>query len=81
MASSLEELNLVEKEVRITLYRKRTEDLLALFSMKDYLCFCNDVYKLFEQLEIPYNKTKWQLFRDALKLFCYTMVILDLLFP
>ena len=56
MASSLEELNLVEKEVRITLYRKRTEDLLALFSMKDYLCFCNDVNKLFEQLKIRYDK-------------------------
>ena len=56
MASSLEELNLVEKEVRITLYRKRTEDLLALFSMKDYLCFCNDVNKLFDQLEIRYDK-------------------------
>ena len=50
IASRLQEYNRLEKGVKITLSRKRTEDLLALFSMKDYLCFCNDVYKLFEQL-------------------------------
>ena len=57
LASSLQERNLLEKKVKITLRRKRTEDPLALFTMKDNLCFCNDITELFEQLEIPYDKT------------------------
>ena len=47
--------------------RKRTEDLLALFTMKDDLCFCNDITKLFEQLEILCDKTSWWLFIDTSK--------------
>ncbi|CAI9735165.1 Hypothetical predicted protein [Octopus vulgaris] len=35
LASRLQERNLLEKRVTITLYRERTEDLLALFTMKD----------------------------------------------
>ena len=57
LASSLQERNLLEKKVKITLRRKRTEDPLALFTMKDNVCFCNDITELFEQLEIPYDKT------------------------
>ena len=37
LASRLQERNLLEKGVKITLYRKCTEDLLALFTMKDDL--------------------------------------------
>ena len=48
LASRLQERNLLENRVRITLYRERTEDLLALFTMKDDLCFCNDITELFE---------------------------------
>ena len=57
LASSFQERNLLEKKVKITLHRKRTEDPLALFTMKDNVCFCNDITELFEQLEIPYDKT------------------------
>ena len=67
LASRLQERNLLEKRVEITLYRKRTEDLLALFTMKDNLCFCNDITELFEQLEILYDKTNWRLFMDTSK--------------
>ena len=56
-ASGLQERNLLEKGVKIILYRKRKEDLLALFIVKDDLCFCNDITEHFEQLEIPYDKT------------------------
>ena len=37
VASVLQERNLLEKGVKITLYRKCTEDLLVLFTMKDDL--------------------------------------------
>ena len=70
LASRLQERNLLKKGVKITLYRKRTEDLLALFTMKDDLCFCNDITELFERLEILYDKTNWRLFdtsKDSIK--------------
>ena len=53
--------------MKITLYRKRTEDLLPLFTVKDDLCFGNDITELFEKLEILYDKTNWRLFIDASK--------------
>ena len=67
LASSLQECNLLEKGVKITLYRKRLKDLLVLFTIKDDLCFWNDITKLFEKLKIPYGKTNWRLFIDASK--------------
>ena len=67
LTSKLQERYLLEKEVEITLYRKRTEDLLSLFIMKDDLCFCNDTTECFEQLEISYDKTNWRIFIDASK--------------
>jgi len=53
--------------VKITLYRKRAQKLHALFTVKDDLCFCNDIAELFEHLEIPYDDTNWRLFLDASK--------------
>ena len=53
--------------MKITLYRKRKEDLLALFSMKDDLCFCNEITELFELLVVPYDKTNWRLFIETSK--------------
>ena len=67
LASRLQERNLLEKEVKITQYRKCTGALLPLFTIKDNLCFCNDITELFEQLEILYDKTNWQLFIDTSK--------------
>ena len=67
LASRLQERNLLEKGMKITLYRKRPEDLFALFTMKDDLCFCNDITELFEQLETQYDKTNWRLFIDTCK--------------
>ena len=58
LASRLQERNLLKKGVKITLYRKSAEDLLALFTMKDDLCFCNDITGLFDQPEIPNGEDK-----------------------
>ena len=67
LASRLKERNLLRKGVKITLYRKRAQNLHVLFTLKDDLCFCNDIVGLFEQLEIPYDNTNWRLFLDASK--------------
>ena len=67
LASRLKERNLLEEGVKITLYRKRAQNLHALFTVEDDLCFCNDIVELFELLEIPYDNTNWRLFLDASK--------------
>ena len=67
LASRFKECNLLQEGVKITLYRKRAQNLHVLFTVKDDLCFCNDIVKLFEQLEIPYDNTNWRLFLDASK--------------
>lgn len=67
LASRLKQRNLLRKGVKITLYRKRSQKPQVLFTRKDDLCFCNDVAKLFEQLEIPYDNSNWRLFLDASK--------------
>ena len=61
LASRLKERNLLEG-VKITLYRKRAQNFQVLFTVKDDLCFCNDVVKLFERLQIPYDNTNWRRF-------------------
>ena len=67
LASRFKECNLLEEGVKITLYRKRALNLHVLFTVKDDLCFCNDIVELFERLEIPYDNTNWRLFLDASK--------------
>ena len=47
-------------------------NLRVLFTLKDDLCFCNDIVGLFEQLEISLyitisDNTSWRLFLDASK--------------
>jgi len=66
LASRFKERNLI-KGVKITLYRKRAQKLHVLFTVKDDLCFCNDIAELFEQLEMPYDNTNCRLFSDASK--------------
>ena len=67
MASRLKERNLLEEGVKITLYRKRAQNLHVSFTVKDDLCFCNDIVELFQRLEIPCDNTNWRLFLDAFK--------------
>ena len=47
------------------MYRNRAQRLYVLLTLKDDLCFCNDIAELSERLEIPYNDTNWRLFIDA----------------
>ena len=68
LASRFKESNLLRNgRVKMTLYRKRAQKQHVLFTVKDDLCFCNEIAKLFEQLEIPYDNTNWRLFLDASK--------------
>lgn len=67
LTSRLKESNLLEKCVKITLYRKLTEGLISLFTTKKDLCFCINITKHFEQLEMLYDNTNWRLFIDSSK--------------
>lgn len=50
LASGLQERNLVEKDVKVSYYRKRNQDLSAFFKMDGPLCYCSDIKLLFEGL-------------------------------
>ena len=46
LGSRLKERNLLEKDVKISLYRNRMKDLTTYFSSQDTLIYCNDVDRL-----------------------------------
>lgn len=65
LASRLREKHLVEDDVRICHYRKRTTDLEKFFSLDGPMVFCNDVPGLFEGLKQQYVASDWRLFIDS----------------
>ena len=44
LGSRLKEKNLLEKDVKISLYRNQEKDLTTYFSSQDSLIYCNDVH-------------------------------------
>ena len=67
LASRLKGWNLLQKDTKITLYRKRHCDFEQFFSLEDGVVFCNDVYSVIEELNQKYDKNEWRLFIDSSK--------------
>lgn len=65
LASRLQNWNLLASDTKVTVYRKRTLQFSAFFSMDGELCYCNDITGLFNCFEINYNPNEWRLFADA----------------
>lgn len=65
LASRLQHWNLLQKDTKVSLYRKRTLQLSTYFSMDGELCFCNDIQGLFNNFEVKYDPNDWRLFVDA----------------
>ena len=65
LASRLGEWNLLDVDVRITSFRKRSSDLQQYFAMENNLCFCNDIQGLFDCLDLIYDPSQWRFFIDA----------------
>ena len=67
LASRLKEQNMVEKDVKVSYYRKRNWDLSLVFKVEGSLCYCHDIEELFQTLGIVHIVNKWRLFIDSSK--------------
>ena len=77
LASRLGEWNLLDVDVRISSFRKRSSDLEQYFAMENNLCFCKDIPGLFDCLDLIYDPSQWRFLLTrvftALKAFFCTM--------
>ena len=67
-AFRLKEKNLLQRCFRISLYRKRSKNVISFFQMENELCYCCDIDGLFHFFEQKHNSTEWRLFIDASKM-------------
>jgi hypothetical protein len=67
LASRLQDWNLLNPGVKVTSFRRRTAALSNIFSMAGDLCYCNNIFALFTEFGIEYDKEEWRLFIDASK--------------
>jgi len=75
LGSRLKQQNLLEKNVRISSFRSRHQQLVSFFTKEDDLVFCYDVDGLMNALGIKHNPQEWRLFIDSSKL-CLKAVLL-----
>jgi len=68
LGSRLKQWNLLEKNVRISSFRSRLQQLVPFFRKEDDLLFCYDVDGLMNTLGIKHDQQEWQLFIDSSKL-------------
>jgi len=68
LGSRLQQWNLLKENVRISVYRKRHEDLVQFFKMERSLVACNDIDGLMQTININHNPLDWRLFIDLSKL-------------
>ena len=65
LGSRLQGWNLLEKDTKITKFRKRQNNLASYFSKSEYLVYCNDVSGLMAELGQQHNPDEWRLFIDS----------------
>ena len=75
LASRLKEKNLLQKGVRISNYRKRSQNVISSFQMENEHCYCGDIDGLFQFFEQEHNSTEWRLFIDASKTSVKTVLL------
>ena len=66
-ASRLKERNMVEKDVKVSCYRKRNRGLFSAFRVEGPLCYCHDIEELFQTLGLVHIVNEWRLFIDSSK--------------
>jgi len=67
LGSRLQKWNLLQENVRISVYRKRYEDLVQFFKMERGLVACSDIGGLMQTLNINHNPLDWRLFMNSSK--------------
>ena len=68
LGSRLKQWNLLEKNVRISSFRSRHQQLVPFFRQKGDLVFCYDADGLMNALGIKHDPQEWRLFIDSSKL-------------
>ena len=68
LVSRLQQWNLLKENVRISVYRKRHEDLGQFFKMERGLAACTDIGGLMQTFSINHIPLDWRLFIDSSKL-------------
>lgn len=53
--------------VKITAVRRRSVELAKCFAVKDKICYCTDILKLFSVMKQPFDPDEWRLFIDGSK--------------
>ena len=67
LVSRLRKYNMLENCVKITNYRLMHECFADLYHMSESLCFCIDVYSLFERLMILHEQGQWRIFINSVR--------------
>jgi len=68
LGSRLQQWNFLKRNVRISVYHKRYEDLVQFFKMERDLVACADIDGLMQTLNINHIPLDWRLFIDSSKL-------------
>jgi hypothetical protein len=64
LGSRLKQWNLLEKCVRMSIYRNRPSDIAMYYSMDSDLLYCNYFQELMEQLQLEDTPEQWRLFNE-----------------
>lgn len=67
LGSRLQEWKLLDKNTRISIYKRRHENLSIFYEVKDDFCFCNNIDALMQELGFNHNPKEWRLFIDSSK--------------
>lgn len=68
LGSRLKQWNLLERHVKVSVYRSRQKDLLPYFKHDNNLVACCDVNGLMTALNVEHKPQNWRLFIDSSKL-------------
>ena len=58
---------MLERDVKVSYYRKRNRDLSSAFKVEGPFCYCNDIEELFPSLGAVHIANEWRLFIDSSK--------------
>ena len=67
LASRLKKYNMVEKDVKVSYYRKRNKDFSLAFKVEGPFFYCHNIKELFRTLGIVHTVDEWRLFVDCSK--------------
>jgi hypothetical protein len=65
LGSRLKQWNLLDRECKTSVYRKRHQDFSQFFAMDGVLCYCTNVCGLFEEMGLTHKSDEWRLFIDS----------------